>query len=111
MAQIPSETALIQSRSSLQHKYRAVVAIPCCNEFETLPETLKSLEATGQVRDEVLVVVNVNQRSSMDNRNNLATLHWLEEYETSLPLAWLDHVTDGRAYPEKFGVGLERNKC
>ena len=111
MAQIPPETAPIQSRSSLQNKYRAVVAIPCCNEFETLPETLKSLEATGQVRDEVLVVVNVNQRASMDNRNNLATLNWLDEFETSLPLAWLDHVTDGRAYPEKFGVGLARHQC
>ena len=95
MAQNPPETAPIQSRSSLQNKYRAVVAIPCCNEFETLPETLKSLEATGQVRDEVLVVVNVNQRASMDNRNNLATLNWLDEFETPLPLAWLDHVTDG----------------
>ncbi len=111
MAQRPPETAPIQSRNSLQKKYRAVVAIPCCNEFETLPETLKSLEATGQVRDEVLVIVNVNQRDSMDNRNNLATLNWLKEYDASLPLAWLDHVTEGRAYPEKFGVGLARQQC
>ena len=85
MAHIPPETAPIQSRRSLHNKYRAMVAIPCCNEFDTLPETLKSLEAAGQVRDEVLVVVNVNQRASMDNRNNLATLNWLDEFETPLP--------------------------
>jgi len=110
MAKIPPETAPIQSRRTLKHKYRAVVAIPCCNEFETLPETLNSLEANGQIRDDVLVIVNVNQRESMDNRNNLATLNWLQEFETSLPLAWLDHVSDGRAYPEKFGVGLARHQ-
>ena len=111
MASPIPETAPIQSRIFLKENYRAVVAIPCCNEFETLPETLKSLEATGQIRDEVLVVVNVNQRASMDNRNNLATLKWLNEFETSLPLAWLDHVTDGMAYRDKFGVGLARHQC
>lgn len=111
MAQVPPETAPVQSQNSLQNKYRAVVAIPCCNEFDTLPETLKSLEATGQVREEVLVLVNVNQRALMDNRNNLETLKWLDEFETSSPLAWLDHVTEGRAYPEKFGVGLARHQC
>ena len=111
MAQSPPNTAPIQSRNALQSSYRAVVAIPCCNEFAELPETLKSLEATGQIHKEVLVVVNVNQRASMDSQNNLATLKWLNEFETSLPLAWLDHVTDGRAYPEKFGVGLARHQC
>ena len=111
MAQIPPETAPMQSRNILKNKFRAVVAIPCCNEFDTLPETLKSLEATGLIHDEVLVVVNVNQRASMDNQNNLATLKWLNDFETSLQLAWLDHVTDGRAYPEKFGVGLARHQC
>ena len=114
MAQSLPETAPLQSRNVLKDKFRAVVAIPCCNEFDTLPDTLKSLEvagATGQMRDEVLVVVNVNQRASMDNQNNLATLKWLEEFETPLQLAWLDHVTQGRAYPEKFGVGLARHQC
>ena len=111
MAPRPPETIPIHSRGALQNKYRAVVAIPCCNEFATLPETLKSLEATGQLHEQILVVVNVNQRASMDNRDNLATLKWLEEFATSLPLAWLDHVTDGRAYPEKFGVGLARHQC
>ena len=114
MAQSSPETAPLQSRNILKDKFRAVVAIPCCNEFDTLPETLKSLEvagATGKVRDDVLVVVNVNQRASMDNQNNLATLKWLEEFETPLQLAWLDHVNEGRAYPEKFGVGLARHQC
>jgi len=111
MAQHFPETASLQSRRTLQDKYRAVVAIPCCNEFETLPETLESLEATGPVRDEVLVIVNVNQRALMDSRNNLATLNWLAEFDAPLPLAWLDHVTDGKAYPEKFGVGLARHQC
>jgi len=111
MAQSPPETAPIQSRKSLQNRYKAVVAIPCCNESDALPETLHSLEATGRLREEVLVIVNVNQRASMDNQNNLATLNWLEEFETSAPLAWLDHVTDGRAYLEKFGVGLARSQC
>lgn len=111
MVQNPSEIAPLESRTSLRKKYRAVVAIPCCNEFDSLPETLRSLEATGQVGRDVLVVVNVNQRASMDNRNNLATLNWLEKFETSLPLAWLNHVTEERAYPEKFGVGLARDQC
>ena len=111
MVQNPSEIAPLESRTSLRNNYRALVAIPCCNEFDSLPETLKSLEATGQVGRDVLVVVNVNQRASMDNRNNLATLNWLEKFETSLPLAWLNHVTEERAYPEKFGVGLARNQC
>ncbi len=111
MAQSPPETSPLQSRSVLKDKFRAVIAIPCCNEFETLPETLTSLEATGPLRDDVLVVVNVNQRASMDDGNNLATLRWLEQFETPLPLAWLDHVTDGNAYPEKFGVGLARHQA
>ena len=111
MAPSPPETAPLQSRNVLKDKFRAVVAIPCCNELDTLPETLRSLEATGPMRDDVLVVVNVNQRASMDNQNNLATLAWLEQFETPLQLAWLDHVTDGNAYPEKFGVGLARHQA
>jgi len=111
MAQSPPETAPLQSRGVLKDKFRAVVAIPCCNEFDTLPETLRSLEATGQGCDDVLVVVNVNQRASMDNQNNLATLEWIQQFETPLQLAWLDHVTDGMAYPEKFGVGLARHQA
>ena len=110
MAPSIPETAAIEHRNLLQDKYRAVVAIPCCNEFETLPETLRSLESTGPIHKEVLVVVNVNQRASMDNQNNLATLKWLGEFETTLGLAWLDHVTNGKAYPEKFGVGLARHQ-
>ena len=111
MAQSPPVTAPLQSRDALKKKFQAIVAIPCCNEFETLPETLKSLETTGPIYDDVLIIVNVNQRASMDNQNNLATLKWLEEFETPLQLAWLDHVTGGRAYPEKFGVGLARHQC
>ena len=105
------ETASIQSRISLRNEYRAIVAIPCCNEFETLPETLESLAATGPIHEEVLIVVNLNQRESVDDQNNLSTLKWLNEFESSLQLAWLDHVTDGKAYPEKFGVGLARHQC
>jgi GT2 family glycosyltransferase len=111
MSQSPPETAPLQSRGKLKDKFRAVVAIPCCNEFDTLPETLKSLEATGPLLEEVLIIVNVNQRGSMDSANNLATLEWLQQFESPLPLAWLDHVTDGRAYPEKFGVGLARHQA
>ena len=111
MAQSPPKTAPLQSRNVLKDKFRAVVAIPCCNEFDTLPDTLRSLEATGPMRDDVLIVVNVNQRASMGDQNNLATLKWLEEFETPLQLGWLDHVTPGRAYPEKFGVGLARHQC
>ncbi len=111
MAQSPPETAALQSRIALKDQYRAVIAIPCCNEFEALPETLKSLEATGPLRDDVLIVVNVNQRASMANKNNLATLRWLAEFETALPLAWLDHANGPRAYPEKFGVGLARHQA
>lgn len=104
------ETAPVKSHRPLRDRYRGVVVIPCCNERETLPQTLSSLEAAGEIAEEVLVIVNVNQRDSMDRSNNLATLEWLDSYKTSLPLAWLDHVSAPWAYPEKFGVGLARHQ-
>jgi hypothetical protein len=114
MAQVTPKTSPLQSRKEPKDNFRAVVVIPCCNELDTLGETLKSLEvasSTASAGDDVLVIVNVNQRASMDSRNNLATLKWLQEFETPLNLAWLDHATEGRAYPEKFGVGLARHQC
>ena len=111
MAQSIPETSPLQFRHDFKGSCRAVVAIPCCNELDTLPETLKSLEATGPMRDDVLIVVNVNGRASINNQTNLTTLKWLEEFETPLQLAWLDHASEGRAYPEKFGVGLARHQA
>jgi len=104
MAKTPiPPTQPLQSRAALKKRYGAVIAIPCCNELDSLPETLKSLEACGrEYFDETLTIVNVNQRATMDRTNNLATLAWLQELETPIPLAWLDHVTDSAAYPEKF---------
>ena len=109
---IPS-TQPLQSKGKIRkQKYRALIALPCCNEFDSLPETLKSLEMTAP-RDygDTLIIVNVNQRASMDNTDNLATLNWLQNYDTPLNLAWLDHVNGDAAYPEKFGVGLARHQC
>ena len=111
MPQSPPETAPLRWRTKVKDKFQGIVAIPSCNEFDTLPETLKSLEATGPMRDDVLIVINVNQRASMDSKNNLATLKWLQQFETPLQLAWLDHVTGGNAYPEKYGVGLARHQA
>jgi len=114
MAQNIPENAPLQTRNLSKDKFRAVVAIPCCNELDTLPDVLNSLDqaaATEAMRDDVLVIVNVNQRASMDDQNNLATLKWLNEFETPLQLAWQDHVSEGRAYPEKFGVGLARHQA
>ena len=113
MAKTPiPPTSSLQSHGSLKKRYAALIAIPCCNEFESLPETLNSLEASGaEFFDQTLVIVNVNQRASMNRANNLATLKWLQESNSSLQLAWLDHVTDDAAYPEKFGVGLARHQA
>ena len=113
MAKAPiPPTQPLQSRIELKKQYKALIAIPCCNEFESLPQTLKSLEATGaQYFEETLIVVNVNQRASMDQADNLSTLQWLREFDTPLQLAWQDHVTAGAAYPEKFGVGLARHQA
>ena len=105
-------TSSLQFRLPPQRRYDALIAVPCCNELESLPETLTSLElSAAQTERQALVVVNVNQRASMPKDNNLATLEWLSHWETSLSLAWLDHASEGLAYPEKFGVGLARHQA
>ena len=113
MAKTPiPETAPLQSSRRLKEKYHTLIALPCCNESDALPETLASLEVAAKaIDDEVLIIVNVNQRASMDRRDNLATLDWLQSFKTSLHLAWLDHVSGEAAYPEKFGVGLARHQA
>ena len=113
MAKTPvPETSPLQSRIELKNQYKAIIAIPCCNELESLPSTLKSLKETGaQYIDETLIIVNVNQRDSMDRSENLATLAWLNNFDSPLQLAWFDHVTGAAAYPEKFGVGLARHQA
>ncbi len=113
MAKTPiPPTSTLQSRRPLKTQYRAIIAIPCCDELESLPETLRSLEKTAlQDYDETLIVVNVNQRASRDRRDNLATLGWLQKFDTPLQVAWLDHVNSPAAYPEKFGVGLARHQA
>ncbi len=105
-------TSPLQSRCTLKASYKAIIALPSCNEFESLPETLASLEKNSPDDfQKTLVIVNVNQRASMDRNDNLATLEWLQEFETPLQLAWQDHVTGEFAYPEKFGVGLARHQA
>jgi len=113
MAKAPiPPTQPLQSRAKLKKKYNSLIAIPCCNEFESLPQTLKSLESTGsEYFEDTLIVVNVNQRASMDRADNASTLQWLAEIDTPLQLAWQDHVTGSAAYPEKFGVGLARHQA
>jgi hypothetical protein len=113
MAKTPiPATALLQSRRPLRERYQALIALPCCNEFDSLPETMKSLEKTApQDYSETLIIVNVNQRASMDRQNNLATLEWLQNFDTPLQLAWLNHVNGSAAYGEKFGVGLARHQA
>ena len=113
MAKTPiPATSPLKSRRPLKEQYKALIALPCCNELARLPETLHSLEATAaQLYDDTLIIVNVNQRASMDRCENLATLEWLRQFETPLQLAWLDHVSGDAAYPEKFGVGLARHQA
>jgi len=113
MAKTPiPPTSSLESRRPLKKTYRGLIAVPCCNEFNSLPETLKSLEKTSaEYYDETLVIVNVNQRASMDADENLATLNWLQKHDSPLQLAWLDHVSGDAGYPEKFGVGLARHQA
>ena len=113
MAKIPIPAmAPLQSRHSLRKRYKALIALPCCDELDTVPETLESLEKTApQDYGETLIIINVNQRSSMDRQNNLATIEWLQNVDTPLNLAWMDHVSGSAAYPEKFGVGLARHQA
>ncbi|MFK7765943.1 MAG: hypothetical protein AB8B55_01790 [Mariniblastus sp.] len=113
MAKTPiPKTSPLQSRKPLKEKYAALIALPCCNEMDSLPETLLSLEKnSAQLCAQTLIIVNVNQRVSMDRRDNEATLDWLHNFDTDLHVAWLDHVSDDAAYPEKFGVGLARHQA
>ncbi len=113
MAKTPiPATQPLRFRTPPRKRYAGVIAIPCCNELESLPETLKSLESCAAASvDQTLIIVNVNQRASMDRENNLATLKWLQQFNSPLQLAWLDHVTGDAAYPEKFGVGLARHQA
>lgn len=113
MAKTPiPPSASLQSRRPLEKQYEAIIAIPSCDESDSLPMTLMSLEKTDPShRNRTLVIVNVNQRRSMDRRDNLTTLDFLQGWDTPLTLAWLDHVTGDAAYPEKFGVGLARDQA
>ena len=79
MAKIPiPATSPLQSRRPLKEQYKALIALPCCNELASLPQTLHSLEATAsQLYDDTLIIVNVNQRASLERRENLETLEWL----------------------------------
>ena len=57
-------TQPLQFRSPLKDRYKAIIAIPCCNELETLPKTLKSLEKCNPADiAKTLIIVNVNQRA------------------------------------------------
>ncbi len=88
MAKTPiPPTASLQMLRPLKDHYKALVAIPCCNEFDSLPETIQSLEETSPDEyNETLIVVNVNQRATLDRQNNLATLRWIEKLETNFYL-------------------------
>ena len=105
-------TASLNSRQPLKERYRAIIALPCCNELDSLPHTLVSLERnSADAYSETLIIINVNQRASMDRQNNFETIEWLKNYDTPLQLAWMDHTSGDNAYPEKFGVGLARHQA
>ena len=90
----------------------ALIAIPCCNESQNILEVLKSLEKNDQkLRDETLVLINVNLRTEMDSANNLKTIESLKNYTGPLNLAYLNSSEEPFSYSSKFGVGLARHQA
>jgi hypothetical protein len=108
--QIP-ESAVLETNATLKDHYEALIAIPCCNEYSTLPQVIESLERNGSLTEETLVVINVNNRLSADSQENQQTIQWLQDHKTSLQLAWLNNCQMPHSYPEKFGVGLARHQA
>ena len=113
MAKTPiPETAPLEFIQSSQNKFLALIAIPCCNEYQTLPSVIKSLEKNQpELVSQTLVTVNVNNRSNADNTDNLKTLEWIKSYDGPIKLAFLNSSECPFSFPEKFGVGLARHQA
>jgi hypothetical protein len=110
-APIPS-TAPLQSHIKLKEKYRAAIALPSYNESSTLPDVLKSLcQNNAELIAQTLIIVNINNRLSADNSDNLETISFLDNFSSPLQLAWINSTEAPYAYDDKFGVGLARHQA
>lgn len=113
MAKIPiPNNPPLNFLNSPEQTYSALIAIPSCNESENLPEVISSLEKNDAgLLSKTLVTINVNNRLSNDNSDNLKTLEWIKSYKGPVKLAFLNSTAEPFAYPEKFGVGLARHQA
>lgn len=112
MAKAPiPKTAPLESNIQLKKKYKGAIALPSFNESKTLPVVLESLiKNPSEFIQQTLIVINVNNRTSADNSDNLKTLKFLKELESPLQLAWLNS-TEEFSFADKFGVGLARHQA
>ena len=105
------EAAPLESNLLLKQSYKGAIALPSFNESHSLPEVLDSLSQNSQgLIDETLIVINVNNRKSVDNSDNLKTLSYLRNLNSPLNIAWMNS-TEEFAYGDKFGVGLARHQA
>lgn len=97
--------------------YRAVVVIPCIEEFDNVPILLDSLlEQNKDLLEKTLFLFAVNNAESSpeqikeDNRKLIKFLQSLIDYKDyPLNIACLDASSEGNALPDKeAGVGLAR---
>ena len=106
------ESALLESTKDLKESYNAIIALPSCNEASTLPEVISSLEKnSSSFTEQTLIIINVNNRTSANNQDNLRTLNWLKALNSQLHIAWLNNAVEPHSFPEKFGVGLARHQA
>ncbi|MCH2205901.1 MAG: glycosyltransferase family 2 protein [Lentisphaerales bacterium] len=112
MAKAPiPKTAPIESNIKLQEHYKGAIALPSYNESKTLPAVLESLlKNPAEFIEQTLIIINVNNRTSADNSDNLKTLKFLQEFHSPLQLAWLNS-TEEFSFADKFGVGLARHQA
>ena len=113
MAKTPiPETAALQFVQSPQSQFLALIAIPSCNEFQNLPAVIQSLEINKpELVSKTLVTINVNNRSNVENTDNLKTLEWIKSYDGHVKLAFLNSSEKPFSFSEKFGVGLARHQA
>ncbi len=93
--------------------YPRIIVIPAYAEFNSLPDTLESLQhQSPNLLKNTAVIVIVNNGESADEtvqKNNESTLIYLRNTRFSFDLGVVDASSPGLAFPDKIaGVGVAR---
>ncbi|NQU67901.1 MAG: hypothetical protein HQ510_08175 [Candidatus Marinimicrobia bacterium] len=93
--------------------YPRIIVIPAYAEFNSLPDTLESLQhQSPNLLKNTAVIVIVNNGESADEtvqKNNESTLIYLRNSRFSFDLGVVDAFSPGLAFPDKIaGVGVAR---